>query len=172
MGINDRRIRFGLAITLASSAIGFGPSKTASAAGPTSTACPRQGTVSISPPLTMTPHAFSVVDLGTYGPCRMADGSTRTAELSAEGKGNGSCSDGHAGGRIRIAWSNGAVTTGTFEVTYRSPVALVTYAVTEGEFAGRNRSRSILMITADDPVRCFSTGLTESGYQGVITFTP
>jgi hypothetical protein len=169
---NMRRIGLGLALTVASSTGGLGPATAASTAGPAGTACPRRGAVHISPPLTMTEHDFGVVDLGSYGPCRMPDGSTRTAELSAEGNGTGSCSNGHAAGRIRVAWSNGAITTGTFDVTYQSPVAVVTYPVTEGEFAGKDRSRSVLVLTPADPGVCFSTGLEEGGYQGVITFRP
>lgn len=69
-------------------------------------------------------------------------------------------------------WSNGTVTTGRFDVTYLSPVALVTYPVTEGEFAGKNRARSILVVTPTDPTLCASTGITETRYQGVIAFSP
>ncbi len=93
-------------------------------------------------------------------------------KLSAQGKGTGSCSDGHVAGDIRIEWSIGAVTTGKFDVTYLSPVALVTYTVTEGEFAGRNRSRSVLVLTPAEPALCFSTGIAETTYQGVIGFSP
>jgi len=171
MGTTGRRRRLGLALTFASSTA-LGPSNAASAAGPAATACPRQGTVHIAPPLTMTSRDFSVVDLGIYGPCRMPDGSTRSAELEAHGTGSGSCANGQAAGRIRIAWSNGTVTTGTFDVTYRGPVALVTYPHTEGEFAGTNRFRSILVLTPADPTLCFSSGLAEGAYQGVIGVSP
>jgi hypothetical protein len=100
MGTTGRRRRLGLAFTFASSTA-LGPSNAVSAAGPAATACPRQGTVHLAPPLTMTSHDFSVVDLGIYGPCRMPDGSTRSAELEAHGTGSGSCANGQAAGRIR-----------------------------------------------------------------------
>ena len=171
MGITVRRIRLGLTLTLALSTVGLSPPSSA-AAGPSGMACPREGVVSITPGLTTSDRDFSVVDLGTYGPCQMPDGSVLSGKLTAEGTGHGSCSNGTAAGRIHIAWSNGAVTTGRFDVVYHSPVALVVYPVTEGAFAGTNRSRSVLFLTPAEPGLCFSTGIAQSAYQGVITFRP
>lgn len=134
--------------------------------------CARQGHVTISPGLTMSPKDFTFDELGTFGPCFGPGGKspltgTVTVTRGDRTRGHGSCTGAQFKVPFTVAWNDGTTSKGNAAGTVAPPFVFAGGQITEGTFAGHSYTTELIVIP-QHPELCASTGVTEIDYYGEI----
>lgn len=138
---------------------------------PATVTCARDGTVILTPGLTMTAQDFTFTELGRLGPCVGSDGSmmSGTVRVTDGGRGTGTCSGIELTAPFSVEWDDGSTSTGEAAATSAGAVVLATGEIISGRFAGKSFS-TYPVVSPHNPELCLSSGITEVDYYGEIVF--